>query len=379
MWPDWGGLLRLLERGEVANTYGYGKIYDLQLLNQVEKTVLPRTADPAFAATVPFPYLPVFILPFQALCRLSPTLGFLIWTGIKVAALIMYLRFLSERLGQGLPSNRQMLMVFTALPVFWCLFSGQVDVWLVICVGEFMRALKSGKRFRAGVWLGGLLIKPQVLVLIGLILLLQRSGRVLLGLAACGLTLVTASLGLIGSGGLFQVLRLWVIYARGQESNWIEGMMNWRMLGSDLSTVAGPWIGWGLAAAGMATMLVVTLLLWRHPSAFSAPQLPIAMLGILAATTSFAWHSHIWTAMMLIPPILYLQQANILPAKAVAWWIFLPAALFFFAVFAQPAVTRFSVNSQGSIATIYFFIGAGEFAVNQYLFWWAVSASRQRS
>ena len=359
---------------KVANAYGYAKIYDLQLLDQVQKTVLPRTADPALAATVPFPYLPPYLLPFQALCLLSPVTGFWVWTAVKIAALIMYIRFFSLSLLQRVPSTRFVLMIFVSLPVFLCLFSGQVDIWLAICVGEFMRAQLRHEPFRAGLWLGGLLIKPQVLILIGLVLRLRGSYRILAGLAACGSVVATVSLAMIGGSGILQVLRLWLIYAGGQASNWIEGMMNWRMLGFHLAAIVSPGIGWGIAGAGMLATLIITILAWgRSRDLRSETSLsPVAVLGILAATTSFAWHSHIWTAMILLPAILYLYQAGILPPRAVDYWIFLPAILFLLVVFAPEALTKLNLGSDISTRSVYFLVGAGELGVNQYLLWWAV-------
>jgi hypothetical protein len=158
-----------------------------------------------------------------------------------------------------------MLMIFASLPVYLSIWGGQIDVWLAICVGEFMRALLSDKPFRAGLWLGGLLLKPQLLVLIGLVFVLQRSLRILAGLATCSAILVISSLALIGPSGMVQMLDLWLIYASGHTSSWIEGMTNWRMLGYHLSAILDPWVGWGIAAAGMLATLVIALFVWRRP------------------------------------------------------------------------------------------------------------------
>lgn len=363
--------------GTVANVHGYARVYDLQLMDQAEKSILPKTADPARFGTVPFPYLPVFVLPFQVLCLLSPEAGYGIWSAVNIIALFFYLRFFARALNGRPPGTRLMLMIFASLPVYLSIWGGQIDVWLAICVGEFTRALLSGKPFRAGLWLGGLLLKPQLLVLIGLLFVLQRSLRILAGLATCSAILVISSLTLIGPSGMVQMLRLWLIYASGHTSSWIEGMTNWRMLGFHLSAIIDPWIGWGIATAGMLATLVIALLVWRPPFSPTRALSPIAILGVLAATTSFAWHSHISMATILIPPIVYLSLSNVLPQRALEYWVFLPAILFIFVVFAPEALAEFNIWNEGGRRLIYFFIGGAEFAVNLYLFGWAVRRTRQ--
>jgi hypothetical protein len=359
--------------GRVANGYGYARIYDLEILNRVEKSILPSTADPTRFGVVPFPYLPVFVIPFQLLSLLTPPAGFWIWNAVNTFALFGYLAFFSSRLRQQVPSTRLVLLLLVALPVYLNIFSGQVNVWLGVCVGEFMRALVDGRRFRAGLWLGGLLLKPQVLVLIGLVLVLRRSTRILAGLAACASVLLLASLLQVGAAGLVDALTLWTVYARGQASIWLEGMMNWRMIGFHASSIAGQWAGLGVVAAGMLLTLVVVLRAWGRRPNSSNPLSPRAVLGIFAATTALAWHSHIHMAILLIPPMLFLFQTGELPARALESWVLVPAILFLPVVFAPEAIAKLNMGSYISARSVYFVIGAAELGVNLYLLWWAAN------
>ena len=59
------------------------------------------------------------------------------------------------------------------MPVFLNFFFGQVNLWLLICAGEFFRAFLSAKPLKAGLFLGGWLLKPQLLILIIPFLLIQ--------------------------------------------------------------------------------------------------------------------------------------------------------------------------------------------------------------
>jgi hypothetical protein len=363
--------------GRVANLYGYVRVYDVQTLEQIQKSILPAAADPSQIAVVPFPYLPVFLLPFQLLSLLSPEIGFWIWNAINITVFFLYIQSFSRRLNQQPAPARLMLLLFASLPVYLDIFSGQVAVWLAVCVGEFMLALVTNKPFRAGLWLGGLLLKPQLLVVIGLALLIQRAIRILAGLAVSSSLLLAASLLLSGTVGLVQMLKLWLTYGNGTASIWLEGMMNWRMLGFHVSALTNSWIGWGITAIGMLGTLVITLYVWRRPLNLRSPAPGIALLGILAASAIVAWHSHIHTAMILIPPIIYLYQAKILPHKALNYWVFLPATLYLVIAFIPEALMKLNISSDAIGRFIYFFIGASEFGVTFYLFWWAAGATRQ--
>jgi hypothetical protein len=320
-------------------------------------------------------YLPIFVVPFQLLSLLPPATGYWIWTAVNLAAFALYLRHFTRRMGGQSASVRLLLLVLASLPVFLNLFAGQVAVWLAICAGEFLLALSAGKPFRAGLWLGGLLLKPHLLVLIGLVLLLQRSFRTLAGLAVTSSALLAACLLLSGPGAVLRMLDLWLVQGTGSGYSgvWLEGQMNWRMLAFHLSAFADARLGTAIVVVGMLATLVITLYVWRRPLDLGGSSPAIAVLGIMAATALLAWHSHINTAMLLIPPIIYLAQAKILPSRALAWWVFLPASLFVGVTFMPQVLGRLNLFSDAAARLIYFFIGGAEFAVTLYLFWWSAS------
>lgn len=364
--------------GKVASLHGYRSIYDPQLLRETERSILPQTADPEQFLVVPFLYLPVFILPFQLLSLLPPGAAFWIWTAFNQAGLLLYVLFFARRLLGHTPPVRLTLMVFAAMPVFLNVFAGQVGVWMAICIGEFMRALRDRRPVRAGLWLAGLLIKPQVLIILILVFVLHRAFRLLAGFSLGSIIVGAASLALVGPFGLFEVLRLWTTYGEGPAPIWVEGMMNWRMLGFHLAALTSPLLGYGIAVVGMCMTLAVAIYVWRQPLDYRSPQFPLALIGILAATTTSAWHSHIHTAMILIAPLIYAERTGILPRKVLNIWVFLPALLFVLVVFAPSALVRLNVDPGDGGRSVYFFLGAGEFAVNLYLLRWAVSTAHHK-
>ncbi len=361
--------------GKVANRLGYPSVYNLNNLGEVEKSIFPGTANPSLFIITPFPYLPVFVPLFQLFSLLPPVVGFWIWNAISTAIFIWYLVFLSRRLtGKPLPI-RLGVFLFASPPVYLNIFYGQVDVWMVICVGEFMRAYLDQKPLRAGLWLAGLMIKPQVLVLVGLILLIQRSVKVLWGLISGTAVLLAGSFLMLGSAGFLQMMQLWLIYAQGIPSNGVEAMMNWRMLGLHLGRLVQPWLGTGIEAVGMLATVAIALYAWRKPFSINAGDLSIAVLGILSATNLVAWHSHVHVAMMLIPALIYLRQENILPQKAFDWWVLLPALLYIAGLFPENLI-KFNILPTSAMYAVYWMRGAGEFGLNIYLLGWAVSQTR---
>jgi hypothetical protein len=229
-----------------------------------------------------------------------------------------------------------------SFPIFSTLFEGQVNVFLLICVGEFLRAALKGKTFQAGLWLGGLWLKPQVLTLIGPALLLQRSWKILAGSATALAILLAASVGLAGLDGLSNMASLWLGYASGLPTNSPATMMNWRMLALHLGAFTTPALGWAVAMAGMAATILAGLYLWLRPLPTSSPQFVIALFGTLAATGAATWHSHLHTLMILMPMFVYLYCQDRLSPRALSLWIFpLPASMFI--AFVLGLMTKFEL------------------------------------
>ena len=364
--------------GRVANADGFAAVYNLDLLKQAESLILQLPPGPSGVAVPPFLYLPVFVVPFQVFALVQPGIGYWIWTVANVALLLLYLRFFLRRMQLPPAPARLVAMLFISLPLFMNVFTGQIDVWLAVCVGEFMRAMVDRRPYRAGLWLGGLVLKPQILLLITAVLLVQRAWRLLAGVASCGAVLSFISLLLVGPSGFLGMLSGWLTTVGGTANIWVDGMMNWRMLGFHLANISNSWIGWGFTGAGMLATLVIMLFVWRRPLDPDSPSFAVATVGMLAAAAMLAWHAHIHLAVMLIPPLVYAYQRNLLPQRIWDYWVFLPAVLYMAMVFIPESLIALGVPSAAVTPVIYFVIGAGEFSANLVLFCWAVRTSTQR-
>jgi len=366
-----------LRAGIVANLHGYAGVYDFGLLQQAQRLMLSTAADAA-VPVVPFRYLPILVLPFQLLARLNPTIGFWLWTAVNGVGLLLYAKAFLHRLGLPPASPRIMLLLCLSLPVFMNLFLGQVNLLLVICVGEFMIAWLHGRFFVAGLWLAGLLLKPQLLVLMGLVLLVQRAWRILAGVAASSAGLGLISVLMIGPAGLRGMLGTWLSAVGEGDNTWVQGMMNWRMVGTHLAGWIGPWAGWAVAIAGMLATLTIMLVAWRRGADADSPKFAVALTGVLAACSSLAWHSHIHMAVVLLPPLLYLYQAGLLPQKLLDYWVFVPALIFVAMVFVPETLMALQLVPTTIQPLIYFVLGTGELSASLYVFAWAVRASHEQ-
>jgi hypothetical protein len=353
-------------------------MYDLQMLERVERSVFPKAYDPTLFIISPFAYLPIFVLPFQPLALIPPEAGYVIWSTINIFALMVYLRFFSRSMTGESPPTRLMILLLASLPMFLNVFYGQVEVWLVICAGEFMRQWAKQRPVRAGLWLGGLLIKPQLLVVIGLALLAARAVRVLVGVALTSSVLVGASILMLRREGLLEMAKVWRAFASGVPSNGVESMMNWRMLALHVSNVTTPWIGWGLAVAGMLITASLALYVVRQPFGPKSPAFSIGILAMLITSITLAWHSHVHVALLLLPSLLVLRQREILPESLVEIWVLLPAALFVAAILPENLM-KLNVVPDQTRQLIYWMRGVGEFAVTLFLLVWCVAQSRTQA
>ncbi len=359
--------------GYIANHYGYARVYDLQLMQQVQKPLVPLTNNPAFVFhAIPTPYLAIFIAPFQLLALLPPIAALWLWMLLNLSVLLWYLNFFLKRT-EATGRGRLVLLVLISVPVFTTLFIGQVNVWLMICAGEFLRAMTSSKRFRAGLWLGGLLLKPQTLIILVPVLLLQRSWRTIAGAALSGALLMGVSVVLAGMTGTLQLIRLWLGYAGGLPTNDVQLMMNWRMVGNLIAPPTGTVIGIG----GAVISFLAALYLWTKPLHPGSAQYRVAMAGTLAATGAVAWHSHVHMAMIMVPILLLLlaREPWVLGNRWIAW-VFIPAALYFVRLLLASAMRAGALPPEIN-NFLDLLAGAGLFGLNLYILGWAVQYTKK--
>lgn len=358
--------------GYIANHAGYAAVYDLSLMGRVQAPLLPSVDSGRFVFQPnPTPYLPVFVLPFQLLALLPPLVAGGFWLLLNILGTVWYLRYFGGRVAARHPSARLILMLMVSAPVFLNMFTGQVNLPLMICVGEYLLATLSGRNLRAGLWLGGLLLKPQCLILIVPALLFERSFKTLLGFLASTAIIVGTSFIMGGARSLQLLGGLWLGYASGLPTNDPQLMMNWRMLGLQLSAFTAPQVGWTIAIIGLVGTAVFGIRIWLRRGNASPTALTIAVGAIFAATSLVAWHSHVHMAMILVPPLLALYMTRRdLVGGVLGIWCFIPAGLYFVRL-VMASLLRAGAISSAMTNVVDLPAGLGMFAVNVLLVIWA--------
>jgi hypothetical protein len=327
--------------GKIADEKGYSEIYDLNNLRSVQIQELNdlgfqvKTDDPSFSP-IPAPYFSFFLLLFQLLSRVDLVYSCWLWTVFNMVLLIGYLVFSLRKTlpaESTLSSNKKILfLMILSFPVFKNLIEGQLNIFLLVCTGEFLRYALIKKPVLSGLWLGGLLLKPQLLILIIPIILIMRNWRVMMGFIVSSGVILMTSFFLSGFAGMNALFNLWTKWGEGNYPINIinmEVMINWRMVAVNLNALLNTSFGWVIAGLGMALTLFACLFLAKRRPAYGTSQWVMTMLVIFSATLAISWHTHHYMAVVLIPFLLYAYVFHRLPVKVVsAWVIVLPVTQF---------------------------------------------------
>lgn len=319
--------------GHIANTKGYTHIYEADLVSRIQKPyheIIESNNDYAPILTA---FFPVFGVPFQFLAMLGPKLAFTIWSLLNLLVLVFYIPFFTKDLTRNRIPPKLLALLICAYPVFLNTFWGQINIWLLVCMGEFIRNTRHKKPFVGGLWLAGMIAKPQTLILLIPALLVKRAWKELAGFTTGALTILAFSLYLVGVQGLKELLDVWLGFASGLPTNAPEHMVNWRMIMVQLSLIISPEIGLGTAIVGILTTLIAVFLIWPKGVTVSSDKFLVTLPGLMAATAAVTWHSHIHMMMVLIPSLAYLAEQKILPTKILNYWVFGPPITLMLACF----------------------------------------------
>ena len=319
--------------GKIADMSGYSHVYDLDYLRAVESEELIKLGlnevkeDPQFL-TIPAPYLAIFIVPFQFLSRNEIQTSAEIWLIINFMIMIAYLFFFHRdtpfRDGVKARGYSLILLLLFSYPVFDNFLEGQVNVFLMICVGEFIRNAVKGRSLPAGVWLGGLLLKPQLLILVIPVILLLKNWKVFSGFLASSAIVALGSWLLSGTQGLVQLFNLLTKYSAGMATNSPQYMINWRMVGILINDWSSSSIGWVITGLGMVATILAVVFLARNKTKYGDANWQMFILGVFSATLAFTWHAHNHMAMVLIPVLLMNVISGNLPQRILIIWNLLP-------------------------------------------------------
>ena len=241
-----------------------------------------------------------------------------------------------------------LFLMLLSFPIIINLTEGQVEVFLVVCMGEFIRNALSQKPLLSGLWLGGLLLKPQLLIIIIPILIIQKNWKVLSGFCMSSGVIIGSSVILSGTQGLKLLIDLWTKFGSGIATSSPNSMINWRMLAVNLDS----WFGWIIAGLGIVLTLLAVYSLVSSNYSYGTSQWVMSMLGIFSATLAITWHSHFHMAVVLIPFLIFCTTFQMLNKKVVLFWaVSTPVILMVVTVAALILfiLTKVKINDFGSL------------------------------
>ncbi len=315
--------------GKIASEKSFTEIYSLEEIKQLQSNVffssgfINASEITDFQAN-PFPVFSIFVVPFVYLGRFSLKLGFWVWTGLNVLFYLLYVFFFIQRtspsVGRKNKENISFFLVVVFFPVFNSIINGQIDIFLLICMGEWLRNSFIQRTYISGIWLGGFLLKPQALILIIPVLFFYKEWKTLLGFLTTCIIVVFASICISGFQGIVSLIQLWMQYASGIGSNCPLGMINWRMIALFLSESINSNFSWMIAGLGSLITLIITILLINNQRRTNYPDRTLVFLGVMAATLALTWHAHYHMAAILTPFMIYAYNQKLLPRWLIIAW-----------------------------------------------------------
>ncbi len=176
--------------GRIVATHRTDHLYDFDLQSRVEHEL---TVPQEWSGFHGFITPPFFALPFVPLSALPYAVALALWNGLGlllVPGSLWLLRGPKAEPGRPLP----VLWALAFVPVFAAVSYGQNSLLSLFILAAVFALLGQGRDGIAGLVLGLLLYKPQLVLVLALLFALERRWTALLGVAATGTALVLVSL-----------------------------------------------------------------------------------------------------------------------------------------------------------------------------------------
>ena len=190
-------LMHIYISATIGRQHGWNHIYSLALEQDLFSKLRPHALfnDGAWNDAAP-PYAWI-IAP---LTLFSPATAVAIWLAISLLALAACWWIAAP--GDGTSRALWLLGALAWYPVLYGLSLVQPDLVMALVIAAAWRLSDSGRPYLAGVVLGLSVIKPQLVLVLPLVLLSAGRWRIVLPWAAIGATLVVLSVAVLGTDGL---------------------------------------------------------------------------------------------------------------------------------------------------------------------------------
>ncbi len=275
-------------------------LYDLDLQRQVQSEIIfPHRFE--VGGVLPFQYPPFAVLPFLPLAWLPIRTAYYLWGALNLGFFVAALALLSRSIPEleKAPRVRAFLWLasFSLLPFLSALMLGQLSFLVLLSYVAGFTLLLRGREVEAGVVLAVAAVKPQLMIVVPLLLLSKARWGVLAGMAVGLGCLFGLSLLLVGPFDPVQFLSI-----NRETAEWLPATLNLTLFGF-FSGLLQPWPAAIVPATG-GTEVLILLLLWRSWGGTWRPdsslfRLKLALL--LLASMTLAPHLYAHDLVLLVP------------------------------------------------------------------------------
>ena len=268
------------------------RIYDMsaQAAYQMRYVDASRPVD---FPDAPFLYPAGTALPFVALAWLPLNVAYAVWTALNLLLLWRTARLLQRE--AILPDNDwPLIAVITSAPIVFCLLHGQLSILaLFLCTTSFV-LMRRGRIFLAGLAVGLIAIKFQLMLGFVAIMLFRRCWRFVAGAAVGGACIAILSALVVGERQFLKYPEFLRQYAYHPRVAMPELMVNirgllcfasghespiWVVAGISAVLILGAAFFWRNQEEGFALAMIVTVLTAYHayPQELTLFLLPLAL------------------------------------------------------------------------------------------------------
>lgn len=221
--------------GQIIRYHGFGDVYNFDVQRKYQIILYNDFSHFNEGQSMPFwphpiPYLPFFLVFLVPLSYIHPLQSFFVWTIFNLIFSMGYLIIWLKRIRCKVKDRTGLtilILILLSIQSFLNLTFGQVNIILLIAIGETLFNLTQGKYTTAGFWIGFGWIKPQAILLIIIVFLLRRNWHFITGFTYSSIIISITSMllaGWKGIEGVITTLKNWPSLYRSSGMTWLSAV-----------------------------------------------------------------------------------------------------------------------------------------------------------
>jgi Glycosyltransferase family 87 len=289
-----------------------------------------------------FPNPPFVAIVFSPLSFFRLDIAFYIWTVMQVGLLIWCLVRLNQVFHHWEKQERIVLII--TILAFWpltnSLLLGQFSIFLLICVVQLYEYMKNSSLIKAGVWLALMTVKPQTLLIPGMMTLNKRYWCVAATAAIAGLVLFVSSSIILGIHPWIQYIHSLRALGSYFGKYGVDPKTEYTFRGV-LSNILGNSQGNQVNSISIIVLLIgmmIVWLIWRKDIPQNNPKFRLYFAFTIFLSVFFSLHLNPHDSLLLVFPAAlfydYLRQSDH-PRNAYSIILLISPMVFFLTAFTE--------------------------------------------